>query len=195
MSNNEIENWQTMWQKTKVKGDSGFNEMIKQVYAIEKKEKYEKIVLTVCFFILLIIMVVQPSDIKGSIYYPFVFCLATVVICMKGIPLYKSRIGTNINEGDFTNNDFIQKLRQKTTFNEKDLLLANVLMWLALNGALLGLYEKGTIFNFEFTESLQIILHSLTIPFCLFCYWRKKRELDKNLDTIFSMIKELEESA
>ena len=194
MSNNEIQNWQTMWQTTKVKDDSGLNEIIQQVYTIEKQEKYQKIGLTLLLLILLITTIVRPYEVVENSYYPFAFGLVIVAILIRTMPLYKNKLGLTLDENNVTNYDFIQQLKQKTRFKGKDLLLVMLLLFLGLNCALLGLYERGTIFNFEFTESLQIVLHSLTIPLCIFGYWQKKRQLDEKMDTIFSMIKELETS-
>ncbi len=95
---------------------------------------------------------------------------------------------------DLNNHDFVKKLIQKANYNIKHLLSWLSLAIVALNIALLGLYEKGTIFNFEINDDNRIFFHLATIALFLIGYFHNKRNLDKTKKRILNLIHDLEDN-
>ncbi|WP_298427337.1 hypothetical protein [uncultured Kordia sp.] len=187
----QILKWKSMWKEQKV-NSLNTNELIERLNKIEKKAKFQRVKLITALLVLAVASTLLLSELLANTFYLLSYILITIGIAVKLIPLYKTNYRMITDESGFNNHDFIKKLTQKMNFKTKHLLLYMFIMILALNIALLGLYEKGTIFNFEITDKNRIYYHLATIILFVIAYIINKRNMDANKKEIVSLIKDLE---
>jgi len=187
----QIIKWKDMWKEQK-SNSLKTNELIVRLNQIERKAKLQRTKLYVILLALTIASVVVGSELVASTYYLLSYALLLLGIFVKFIPLYKTKYGIITNESDFNNHDFIKKLTKKMEFKTKHLVLYMFIVILALNIALLGLYEKGTIFNFPINDENKIFFHLATIILFIVAYILNKRNMDANKKETLNLITDLE---
>ncbi|RSC92937.1 hypothetical protein [Tenacibaculum singaporense] len=187
----QINKWKNVWQKQKTSSLS-INELIKRLNQIEKKARFERIKLSIVLLFLVTAFFVRPSELLKNKFYVISYLLILLAIFIKLIPLYKSKYRIITKESEFNNYDFIKLLRKKITFKTKHLFIFLFILMLSLNITLLGLYEKGTIFNFELNNKNRIFFHLTTIVLFILVAFIKKKKLDKSKEEALKLISDLE---
>lgn len=189
----QIIEWKTMWQAQKSDTpESG--ELIRQLNTIETNAKIRRASLLMLATILIVTSAIKLSELLSNKYFLVSYLMILGAISMKLVPLYKTKYGMISGHSDLNNHDFIKKLIQKANYNIKHLLSWLSLAIVALNIALLGLYEKGTLFNIEMNDGNRIFFHLATIALFLIGYFHNKRNLDKTKKRILNLIHDLEDN-
>ncbi|WP_431166343.1 hypothetical protein [Tenacibaculum halocynthiae] len=187
----QINKWKNMWQKQK-SNSFDINGLIKRLNKIEKKAKFERIKLSIVLLFLVVAFFVRPSELLENKFPLISYILILLAIFIKLIPLYKSKFRIITKESEFNNYDFIKLLRKKIAFKTKHLLIFLFILMLSLNITLLGLYEKGTIFNFKINNEYRILFHLTTIVVFIFVFLVKNKKLDNSKKEILKLISDLE---
>lgn len=187
----QIVEWQTMWQEQKLNTLES-NELIKRLNSIERKAKIKRVVILILATILIITSVIRLSEILSNGYYLVSYIMIFAAIAMKLIPLYKAKYGMITDLSDLSNRNFIEKLNQKANYSIKHLLIWMSIIIIALNITLLGLYKKGTIFNYEITDENRIFFHLATIVLFLLAYFHNKRNLDKTKRKVVKLLSDIQ---
>lgn len=187
----QILKWKDMWQEQK-SSSLNVNELIGRLNQMERNAKLQRMKLIIGLVILTLASIIFISELLTSKYFLITYILAFTAIFIKLVPLYKTKYGTMTDESDFNNHYFIKKLTQKMNFKTKHLLLYMSIIIVALNFALLGSYEKGTLFNYEINDENRIFFHLATIVLFAVAYILNKRNMDKNKRKTLKLIADLE---
>ncbi len=187
----QIDKWKNMWQKQK-SNSLDIKELIQRLNQIGKKEKLERIKLSIVLLFLVVACFIRSSGLLTNTFFLISYILILIAIFIRLIPLYKSRYGTITKESDLNNHDFIKLLTKKVAFKTKHLLLFLSILILSLNITLLGLYEKGTVLNLEINNENRIFFHLATIVLFIFAYLFNKRKLDNSKKETLKLISDLE---
>lgn len=187
----QIINWKNMWKEQKSYAPNS-NELIGRLNQIERNAKNQRIKLLIVSTVLIVACSVGLSELLANKYYLISFILLLTGIIIKLTPLYKTKYGIIKKESDLNNHNFIKKLTAKTDFKTKHLLIYMSIIVLALNIALLGLSENGTIFNFEINNENKVFFHLGTIVLFIFAYISNKRNLDNSKKETLKLISDLE---
>ncbi len=187
----QILKWKDMWQEQK-SNSLNVNELIIRLNKMERKEKLLRTILIVALLIIALASVVFIAEISANKFYIISYVLAFTGASMKLVLLYRTKFNTITDESDFNNHYFIKKLNKKTSFKTKHLLIYMTIMIVALNFALLGLYENGTIFNFAINDENRLFFHLATIVLFAVAYIINKRRMDKNKRNTLKLISDLE---
>jgi glucan phosphoethanolaminetransferase (alkaline phosphatase superfamily) len=187
----QIDKWKNMWQKQK-SNSLDIKELIQRLNQIGKKEKLERIKLSIVLLFLVVACLIRSSGLLTNTFFLISYILILIAIFIRLIPLYKSRYGTITKESDLNNHDFIKLLTKKVAFKTKHLLLFLSILILSLNITLLGLYEKGTVLNLEINNENRIFFHLATIVLFIVAYLFNKRKLDNSKKETLKLISDLE---
>jgi hypothetical protein len=187
----QINKWKKMWKQQK-SNSLDITGLIQRLNKIEKKVKLERIKLSIILLFLVVACFVKLSELLANKFYVISYILILIAIFIRLIPLYKSRYGTITKESDLNNHDFIKLLTEKIAFKTKHLLIFLSILILSLNITLLGLYEKGTVFNLEINNENRIFFHLTTIVLFIVAYLFKKRKLDNSKKETLKLISDLE---
>ena len=190
----QILEWKAMWQEQK-SDTMESSELIKQLNKIETTAKIRRITLFMLAAALIITSSIRLSELLSNTYFLVSYVMILGAISIKLVPLYKTKFETVSNLPDLNNHDFIKKLVQKANYNIKHLLSWLSLAIVALNIALLGLYEKGIIFNYEMNDENRIYFHLATIALFVIGYFHNKRNLDKTKGKILNLVNDLEDDS
>ncbi|MFK7808568.1 MAG: hypothetical protein AB8F74_12255 [Saprospiraceae bacterium] len=183
--------WQSIWKQQKSK-PMQLNNIISRLNTIEKKAKRQRITLIFIFAVLVITSILRPVELFGEKFYLIAYILILLAIGVKFFPNLKGKYNLITNEAELNNRKFIKKLQEKMTFNTNYLLIFLLLATLGLNSALLGLYEKGTIFNFDFNSQNRVFIHLSTILIFIVGYIIHKKRVNQSQNEISDLIRELE---
>lgn len=183
--------WQSIWKQQKSK-PMQLNNIISRLNTIEKKAKRQRITLIFIFAVLVITLILRPVELFGEKFYLIAYILILLAIGVKFFPNLKGKYNLITNEAELNNRKFIKKLQEKMTFNTNYLLIFLLLATLGLNSALLGLYEKGTIFNFDFNSQNRVFIHLSTILIFIVGYIVHKKRVNQSQNEISDLIRELE---
>lgn len=187
-----LNKWQAIWQTKKSK-PMHLNELITQLNAVEQKAKTQRLILFLLLGVLTIASVIYLSEIlEEKVYFLITYFLILSAIGVKLVPSLKGKYNYINDDADFNNQIFIKKLKEKMAFKTKHLLLFLFLTILAMNFALLGSYEKGTIFNFEFNSSNRVFIHLSTLVIFVLGYIVNIRRLRQSQNKISKLISQLE---
>ena len=187
----QIDKWKNMWQKQK-SNSLDIKELIQRLNQIGKKEKLERIKLSIVLLFLVVACFIRSSGLLTNTFFLISYILILIAIFIRLIPLYKSRYGTITKESDLNNHDFIKLLTKKVAFKTKHLLLFLSILILSLNITLLGLYKKGTVLNLEINNENRIFFHLATIVLFIVAYLFNKRKLDNSKKETLKLISDLE---
>ncbi|WP_400078985.1 hypothetical protein [Winogradskyella sp. R77965] len=187
----QILKWKSMWQEQK-SNSLEYNELIERLNQMERNAKAERNKLLIITAVLVIACLIRLSEFLTNKYYWISFLMILIGVSIKLVPLYKAKYGIISDKSDFNNREFIKKLTQKMNYNIRHLLIYMTIILVALNIALLGLYEKATIFNFEFNNENRIFFHLATIILFVIAYISNKKNSDKNKRKVLNLISDLE---
>lgn len=187
----QILKWKDMWKEQK-SNLLDINELIVRLNQIEKRAKLQRIKLCAMLLILIVACTVLGAELLANTFYMLSFALLVLGIFVKLIPLYTTNYRTITDESNFNNHDFIKKLTKKMEFKTKHLLIYMFIIILALNIALLGIYEKGTIFNITMNDENRIFFHLATIILFIIAYISNKKNMDANKKETLKLIADLE---
>ena len=184
--------WQAMWKEQKSDTIES-SKLIKRLNKIEQRAKFKRIILLLLFSTLFLTSLVKLPELLSNTYYAIAYLMIFSAVLIKLIPLYKTKYKILSDESDLSNHSFIKKLKQKNNYTVKHLLTWMSILIVALNIILLGLYEKGTIFDYEINDENRIFFHLATIILFLIGFLHNKRDIDKTKRKITSLINDLEE--
>jgi len=193
----ELNNWKDMYQKSssdtpKVDG------LIERLNSIERSTRKRRYFLIVCTLVLAITALLRLSEFENT-YFIISYLLIGIAIGMKLFVLYKGKYNLISNETEFNNQNFIKnhisKLKEKIIFEKRHLIVFLVLMIAGLNGILIGMYDKGTIFNLEFHAGNRIFIHVSTIALFFVGFYINSKKIDRYKNNILELITELENTA
>ena len=187
----EIKKWKDMW-KEETPNTVNSLEIIKQLNTIEKKAKFQRIKLLIALIVLVISSFVFTKSLISCSFSIPAYVLLVIGILIKLIPLYRTKYGIIKDQSDLNNEAFLKKLRDKMAFKTKHLIIYMLVLMMALNFALLCLYEQGTIFNFPITDDNRIYFHLSTIILFSVAYISNKKHMDANKRRTSNLIKDLE---
>lgn len=192
----ELNKWKDMYQKS-VSNTLNVDELIERLNAVEKDIRKKRILLIVCFLVLIVTSLLRLSEFE-NIYYVFSYVLIAIGISMKLFVLYKGKYNLISDKTKFNNQNFIKnhvsKLKEKINFEKKYLMVFLILLIGGLNLALIGMYDKGTIFNFEFNESNRIFIHLSTILLFFVGFYLNSNKIDRYKNDVLELITELEDA-
>lgn len=183
--------WQAIWQTQKSK-PMPLNELILQLNAVEQKANMQRLLLLLLFGVLIIASAIYLSELLAVTYYLIAYAFIISAIGVKLLPNLKGKYNHINGEANFNNQIFVKKLKEKMAFKTAHLLLFLFLAILGLNFALLGLYEKGTLFNFEFNSDNRIFIHLSTLVILFFGYLVNIKRLKQNHKELATLIDQLE---
>lgn len=188
----EIQEWRNMWKQKKVKS-LNLDEQFKQLNKLEKKEQLRKkaiigaiIILLICFFI------EDPEFDKTNINNIIGFSLAIIGMIISLIISYRTRLYLPNDQSLSDNQNSIRKLQGIATFNLKQLLIPMVILIIALNFLLLGFYDKGELFSYEFKEEYRLPIHLSTVALFFLSYYLHMPKLKKMQKEALESINEFE---
>ncbi len=187
----QIIKWKNMWQEQK-SNTLESNELIERLNQMERNAKNQRTKLVIVSIILITACSIGISELLANTYYLVSFAMLLIGVSLKLIPLYKNKYEIISNESDFNNRDFIKNLTKKMDYSTKHLLIYMSVIIIAINIALLGLNENGTIFNFEINNENRIFFHLATVILFVIAYINNKRNLDVNRRKTFNLISDLE---
>lgn len=187
----QIIKWKNMWQEQK-SNTLESNELIERLNQMERNAKNQRTKLVIVSIILITACSIGISELLANTYYLVSFVMLLIGVSIKLIPLYKNKYEIISNESNFNNRDFIKNLTKKMDYSIKHLLIYMSVIIIALNIALLGLNENGTIFNFEINNENRIFFHLATVILFVTAYINNKRNLDVNRRKTFNLISDLE---
>lgn len=190
----ELNNWKDMYQKSS-SDTPNIDKLIERLNTIERSTRRRRFLLIICTLVLAITALLRLSEFENK-YYIFSYILIGIAIAMKLFVLYKGKYNLINNETEFNNQNFIKdhisKLKEKVIFEKKHLIVFLVLMIAGLNCALIGLYDKGTIFNFEFNAGNRIYIHLATIALFFVGFYINSKKIDRYKNNISELITDLE---
>lgn len=187
----QILKWKEMWQEQK-SNSLNINELIKRLNKMERKAKFMRTFLIIALVILTLASLIFITEISVSKFYIISYVLAFTGAIIKLRLLYRTKYSTITNESDFNNQYFIKKLNKKIDFKTKHLLIYMSIMIASINFALLGLYEKGTVFNFVINDENRLFFHLATLILFAVAYVINKARMDKNKRNALKLISDLE---
>ena len=187
----QILKWKDMWQEQK-SSSLNVNELIGQLNQMERNARLQRTKLIIGLVILTLASIIFISELLTNTYFWITYILVFAAVLIKLVPLYKTKYTTTTNESDFNNHYFIKKLTQKMDFKMKHLLLYMFILIVGLNFALLGAYEKGTLFNYEINDENRVFFHLATIVLFAVAYIVNKKNMDKNKRNTLKLIADLE---
>jgi hypothetical protein len=186
----EIQKWQNMWQQKKSKGFN-LDGLIKRLNKIEKKESFRRKMLIVALIVMLsaFLFKLEGFDSRYSI---ITFLFVAVGISMELILLYKVKYNF-VNENIlFDNKNYVKKLKSRLEIRAWHLLIIMTLLIIGLNFTLLGLYEKGDIFSYDFKREYRLPFHLSTVGLFMLAFFVNSRRLKNRQKESLELIKELE---
>lgn len=188
----EIQEWRNMWKQKKAKS-LNLDEQIKLLNRLEKKESIRRkgliaalIIILVCFFIK------DPEFDKSNINNIIGLLLAVIGIIILLAMSYKFKFYLKKDETLSAHQNFIRKLKWISGFNLKALLIPVVILIIALNFLLLGFYDKGELFSYEFKKEYRLPIHFSTLVLFFLFYFLKITRLKKIQKGASATIHELE---
>lgn len=187
----QILKWKNMWKEQK-SNTLNSNELIERLNQIERKSKFQRVKLVILLTVLIVLSIVLVSELLSNKFYIISYILLLIAVFIKLIPLYRTKYRVVTDKSYFDNHDFIKKLTKKMAFKVKHLLIYMFITILALNFALLGLYENGTIFNFHINNENRIFFHLATIVLFIIAYISNKGNMDRNKKETLNLIADLE---
>lgn len=187
----QILKWKDMWQEQK-SSSLNVNELIGRLNQIERNARLQRTKLIIGLVILTLASIIFISELLTNTYFWITYILVITAVLIKLVPLYKTKYATMTDESGFNNHYFIKKLTQKMDFKMKHLLLYMSILLVGLNFALLGAYEKGTLFNYEINDENRIFFHLTTIVLFTVAYIVNKKNMDKNKRNTLKLIADLE---
>ena len=187
----QILKWKNMWQEQQ-SSSLNAHELIERLNKMERKAKLQRTKLNIALVILVLVSLIFISELLANKYLLISYVLIFTGACVKLIPLYKTKYSSITDESDFNNRYFIKKLNEKTGFKTKHLLIYMTILIAAINFALLGLYEKGAIFNFVINDENRLFFHLATIILFAVAYVVNKKRMDKNKRNTLKLISDLE---
>ncbi|PKV50438.1 hypothetical protein ATE84_2495 [Aquimarina sp. MAR_2010_214] len=187
----QILKWKEMWQEQK-SNSLNVNELIMRLNQMERNAKFMRTFLIIALVILTLASLIFIAELSVSKFYIISYILAFTGAFMKLVLLYRTKYSAITNESDFNNQYFIKKLNKKIDFKTKHLLIYMSVMIVSINFALLGLYEKGTIFNFVINDENRLFFHLATIILFAVAYVINKMRIDKNKRNTLKLIADLE---
>ncbi|MFK8162045.1 MAG: hypothetical protein AB8H12_06225 [Lewinella sp.] len=185
--------WQTIWQAQKSQ-PMQLNELINQLNAVEKRARAQRLMLFLLSGALAVTAILGLAEFVGQKYYQVAYLLILSAIGIKLYFNYSSRYSYIENEAELNNQVFLKGLKKKMTFSSYHVLLFLFLTILGLNFALLGMYEKGTIFNFEFNSENRILIHLFTFVLLFFGCITNLKRLKRNKRKLANLANQLEEN-
>lgn len=190
----ELKEWKDMYQKT-TSDTLQIDKLIERLNTAKKEARRKRILLVIATLVLAVTVFFRISEFKNQ-YYIYSYLLIGTAIAMKLFILYKGKYNLTANETQFNNQNFIKnhinQLKEKIIFDKKHLVIFLVLLITGLNCALIGLYDKGTIFNFEFTKSNRIYIHLATIVLFFVGFYINSKKIDNYKNDIRELLEELE---
>ena len=187
----QIIKWKNMWKEQK-SNSLNANELIKRLNKIERKAKFQRAKLLILLVVLTIASIISLSELLSNKFFIITYALIFTAILIKFIPLYSTKYSIITDQSDLNNHDFIKILLKKMTFRTKHLVLYMFILILAINCALLGAYEKGTIFNIIIDDENRIFFHLATVVLFVIAYLTNKKSLHKNKEETLKLISDLE---
>jgi uncharacterized membrane protein YqjE len=187
----QVLKWKDMWQEQK-SNSLNVNELIVRLNQMERNAKLMRTFLIIALMILTLASLVFIAELSANKFYIISYVLAFTGAFIKLTLLYKGKYSTITDESDFNNHCFIKKLNEKTSFKTKHLLIYMTVMIASINFALLGLYEKGTIFNYVINDENRLLFHLATIILFAVAYAINKMRIDKNKRNTLKLISDLE---
>ncbi|MCF2876567.1 MULTISPECIES: hypothetical protein [unclassified Tenacibaculum] len=192
----ELNKWKDMYQKS-ASNTLNVDELIERLNAVEKDIRKKRILLIVCFLVLIITSLLRLSEFE-NIYYVFSYVLIVIGMSMKLFVLYKGKYNLISDKTKFNNQSFIKnhisKLKEKINFEKKYLMVFLILMIAGVNFALIGMYDKGTIFNFEFNQINRVFIHLSTILLFFVGFYLNSNKIDRYKNDVLELITELEDA-
>ena len=192
----ELNKWKDMYQKS-VSNTLNVDELIERLNAVEKDIRKKRILLIVCFLVLIVTSLLRLSEFE-NIYYVFSYVLIVIGMSMKLFVLYKGKYNLISDKTKFNNQSFIKnhisKLKEKINFEKKYLMVFLILMIAGVNFALIGMYDKGTIFNFEFNQINRVFIHLSTILLFFVGFYLNSNKIDRYKNDVLELITELEDA-
>ncbi|MFK8038338.1 MAG: hypothetical protein AB8B74_08620 [Crocinitomicaceae bacterium] len=190
----EIKKWKDMYQKQEV-NTKNVDTLVERLNRIEVNVKRRRRLLIIVSGILIISAIIRLSEFENK-FFIIAFVLIGIAIAMKLSLLYRGKYDVVNNESEFNNQSFIKdhisKLKEKITFEKKHLLIFLIVLIVGLNCILIGMYDKGTIFNFEFNENNRIYIHLSTLVIFLAGYYVNSKKIDRYKKNILELIRDLE---
>ena len=190
MEDNLIQ-WQATWQQQKSK-PMQVNNIISRLNSLEQKAKAQRIMILLLFAVLIIAAVLRPLEILEQPYNLLAYVFMLLAMGVKLIPSLKGRYHLITNEAELDNRNFVKKLKGKLIFDTRYLVVFLILTILGLNCALLGLYEKGMLFNFDFNAENRVVIHLSTVLIFMVGYVVNRRRVRESQHEISELIRELE---
>jgi|GEM_PF-5382207 len=182
--------WQSIWQKQKAK-PMQLNKIISRLNNLEQKAKVQRTTLLALFSILIIAAALRPFELLDQKFNLLAYILILTGVIVKLVPNLKGKYNLIVNEVELDNQKYVKSLEESLKFDAKRLLIFLALVILGLNSALIGLYEKGTIFNFEFTTANRTIFHLSTIILFIIGFIVNNKRMTKRQRGIAALIAEL----
>ena len=187
----QVLKWKGLWQEQK-SNSLNVNELIVRLNQMERNAKLMRTFLIIALVILTLASLVFIAELLANKFYIISYALGFTGAFIKLLFLYKTKYDTLKDESDLNNHYFIKKLNKKTSFKTKHLLIYMTVMIASINFALLGLYEKGTVFNYVINDENRLFFHLATIILFAVAYVTNKMRIDKNKRNTIKLISDLE---
>ena len=190
----ELKNLKEMYQKS-ASDTPNLDNLIPRLNRLEENTRKRRLLLLIGALVLAVTAVFRASEFENK-YYIYAYVLIGIAVFMKLFLLYKGSYKTIDAETEYNNQDFVKnhisKLNEKMAIEKKHLIVFLVLTIAGLNCALLGLYDKGTIFNFDFNEENRMYIHLSTLVLFLVGLYINSKKMDNYKNTISELIYDLE---
>ncbi|KAB1154161.1 hypothetical protein F7018_14375 [Tenacibaculum aiptasiae] len=192
----ELNKWKDMYQKSE-SDTLSIDQLIERLNVIEKGVRKKRILLIMCFLVLIVTSLLRLPEFE-NIYYVLSYVLITIGISMKLFVLYRGKYSLISDKTKFNNQNFIKnhvgKLKEKINFEKRYLMVFLILMIGGVNFALIGMYDKGTIFNFEFNQSNRLFIHLSTILLFFVGFYLNSKKINRYKKDVLELITELEDA-